>query len=175
VHPESHHVSVAQLRVRRSAQLTRPGLVEPDGRLPPAQLQHEINRFDAMGADLALPENRAYARFSRTLTRGDSGVEQALLALRGVAGIDRGFDRLAFVIAAAPDRRMCGIDPGAAAGPIAEASPRAGPSRMIRRTDMKTLPNQALEPTETSSCRGSISKGASRVPSCLRGSAHRSA
>jgi hypothetical protein len=133
--------------VRRSAQLTRPGLVEPDGRLPPAQLQHEINRFDAMGADLALPENRAYARFSRTLTRGDSGVEQALLALRGVAGIDRGFDRLAFVIAAAPDRRMCGIDPGAPAGGVVVASARARPSRMIRRTDMKTSPNQALEPT----------------------------
>jgi hypothetical protein len=35
--------------------------------------------------------------------------------------------------------------------------------------------NQPHEPTETSSCRGSIIKGASRVPSCLRGSAHRSA
>jgi hypothetical protein len=45
---------------------------------------------------------------------------------------------------------------------------------MIRRTDMKTSPNQALEPTETSSCRGSILKGASRVASCLRGSVQRS-
>jgi hypothetical protein len=35
------------------------------------------------------------------------------IALRG---IDRRSDRLAFVIAAAPDRRMCGVDPGAAAG-----------------------------------------------------------
>jgi hypothetical protein len=43
---------------------------------------HEITRLDALGADLTLPENRAYARFSRTLTRGDSGVEQALRALR---------------------------------------------------------------------------------------------
>jgi hypothetical protein len=41
---------------------------------------HEITRLDARGADLALPENRAYARFSRTHTRGDSGVEQALRA-----------------------------------------------------------------------------------------------
>jgi hypothetical protein len=34
--------------------------------------------------------------------------------------------------------------------------------------------NQPPEPTEPSSCRGSIIKGASRVASCLRGSAHRS-
>jgi hypothetical protein len=62
------------------------------------------------------------------------------------AGIDCGSDRLAFVIAAAPDRRMCGVNPGAAAGGPAVASSRAGPSRMIRRTDMKTSPNQPLEP-----------------------------
>jgi hypothetical protein len=37
------------------------------------------------------------------------------------------------------------------------------------------MANQALEPTETSSCRRRIIKGASRVVSCLRGSAHRSA
>jgi hypothetical protein len=116
--------------------------------LPPAQIQQEINRFGAMGTDLTLPENRAYARFSRTLTRGDSAVEQALLALRGVAGIDRGFDRLAFDIAAAGDWRMSGVDPGATAGDPAVTGPRAGPSRMIRRTDMKTSPNQALEPAD---------------------------
>jgi hypothetical protein len=45
---------------------------------------------------------------------------------------------------------------------------------MTRHTDMKTSPNQALEPTETSSCRGSITQGASRVASCLRGSVQRS-
>jgi uncharacterized protein YceK len=45
---------------------------------------------------------------------------------------------------------------------------------MTRCTDMKTLPNQALEPTETSSCRRSIIEGASRVSPCLRGSVQRS-
>jgi hypothetical protein len=89
--------------------------------------------------------------------------------------LDRRSDRLAFVIAAAADRRMCGVDPGAGAGCVDVARPRAGPSRMMRLTDMKTSPNQPHEPTETSSCRGSIRKGASRVASCLRGSAHRSA
>jgi hypothetical protein len=44
---------------------------------------------------------------------------------------------------------------------------------MIRRTDMKTSPNQALEPTETSSSRGSIKQGVSRVSPCLRGSVQR--
>jgi hypothetical protein len=39
-----------------------------------------------------------------------------------IAGIDGGSDRLAFVIAAAADRRMCGVDPGAAAGGVAVAS-----------------------------------------------------
>jgi hypothetical protein len=38
-----------------------------------------------------------------------------------------------------------------------------------------TRSNQALEPTETSSCRGSAIKGASRVSPCLRGSVQRSA
>jgi ABC-type multidrug transport system fused ATPase/permease subunit len=57
--------------------------------------------------------------------------------------------------------------------PAAVARPHAGPSRIIRRTDMKTSPNQALEPTETGSCRGSITQGASRVASCLRGSVQR--
>jgi hypothetical protein len=52
-----------------------------------------------------------------------------------------GSDRLAFVIAAAADGRMCGVDPGAGAGPRAESS------RMIGRTDMKTSPNQTVEPT----------------------------
>jgi hypothetical protein len=36
-------------------------------------------------------------------------------------------------------------------------------------------PNQTLEPTETSSCRSSIFKCASRVSPCLRGSVQRSA
>jgi hypothetical protein len=80
-----------------------------------------------------------------------------------------------FVIAVAPDQRMCGVDPGVGAGCVAFARPRPGPSRMIRLTDMKTSPNQPLEPTETSTCRGSNMKGAPRVVSCLRGSAHRSA
>jgi hypothetical protein len=90
-------------------------------------------------------------------------------------GVDRRSDRLAFVIAAAADRRMCGVDPGAATGCVAVPRPRAGPSRMTRCADMKTLPNQALEPTETTSCRGSIKQGASRVAPCLRGSVQRSA
>jgi hypothetical protein len=89
--------------------------------------------------------------------------------------LDRRSDRLAFVIAAAPDWPMCGVDPGAAACGPAVTGSRAGPSRMISRIDMKTLPNQALEPTETSSCRRSIMQGASRVASCLRGSVQRSA
>jgi hypothetical protein len=46
------------------------------------------------------------------------------------AGIDDGSDRLAFVIAAAVDWRMCGVDPGAAAGCVDVTGPRAGPSRI---------------------------------------------
>jgi hypothetical protein len=44
-------------------------------------------------------------------------------------------------VARAPDWRRCGDDPGAV------SDPRAGPSRMIGRTDMKTSPNQTVEPT----------------------------
>jgi uncharacterized protein YndB with AHSA1/START domain len=59
-----------------------------------------------------------------------------------VGGIECGPDRLAFVVAAAPDWRMCGVDPGAAAGCVDVARPRARPSRMRRSTDMKTSPSQ---------------------------------
>jgi hypothetical protein len=44
----------------------------------------------------------------------------------------------------------------------------------VIRSQKQSGSNQPLEPTETSSCRGSIFKGASRVSSCLRGSAQRS-
>jgi hypothetical protein len=45
----------------------------------------------------------------------------------------------------------------------------------VIRSQKQSGSNQPLEPTETSSCRGSISKGAFRVASCLRGSVRRSA
>jgi hypothetical protein len=45
----------------------------------------------------------------------------------------------------------------------------------VIRSQKQSGSNQALEPTETSSCRRSIIKGAPRVTSCLRGSVQRSA
>jgi hypothetical protein len=67
------------------------------------------------------------------------------------------------------------IGPGGMGDTLVMASPlcrRFFPRRLRIMSDR--LPNQPPEPTETSTCRGSIIKGASRVPSCLRGSAHRS-
>jgi hypothetical protein len=67
------------------------------------------------------------------------------------------------------------IGPGGMGGTLVVASPlwrRFFPSRLRIMSDR--LPNHPHEPTETSSCRRSIIKGASRISSCLRGSAHRS-
>jgi hypothetical protein len=43
----------------------------------------------------------------------------------------------------------------------------------VIRSHKQSGSNQALEPTETSSCRGSITQDASRVSPCLRGSVQR--
>jgi hypothetical protein len=171
------------------------GYVDADGATGPdafLQLVHLVAQADCVIGSRWLPGSilhQSQPRLRRFASRvfPDARTHMSPAALHRVvrslrveladraAGIDGRSDRLAFVIAAAADRRMCGVDPGAAAGCVAVARPRAGPSRMIRRTDMKTSPNQALEPTETSSCRGSIMQGASRVSSCLRGSVQRSA
>jgi hypothetical protein len=61
----------------------------------------------------------------------------------------------------------------ATAGPY-RRSDLSAPISVIRR-QKESGSNQPLEPTETSSCRGSIFTGAFRVSPCLRGSVHRSA
>jgi hypothetical protein len=68
------------------------------------------------------------------------------------------------------------IGSGGMGGTLVVGSPlcrRIFPRRLRIMSDR--LPNHPHEPTETSSYRGSIVKGASRVSPCLRGSAHRSA
>jgi hypothetical protein len=64
--------------------------------------------------------------------------------------------------------------PGGMGDTLVMASPlcrRFVPHRLRIMSDR--LPNHPHEPTETSTCRGSIIKVASRVSPCLRGSAHR--
>jgi hypothetical protein len=61
----------------------------------------------------------------------------------------------------------------ATAGPY-RRSDLSAPISVIR-SQKRSGSNQPLEPTETSSCHGSIITGAFRVSPCLRGSAQRSA
>jgi ABC-type multidrug transport system fused ATPase/permease subunit len=143
VHPESHHVSVAQFSVRRrdSFVATQP-------------------------SDAAMKVLLLFIAWCVLFVLSWPIALVALIAAPIVWLLSLPLRLIGVCV---------GVDPGAVEGGAFITGPCAGPSGMIRRTDMKTSPNQALEPTETSSFRGSIFKGAFRVASCLRGSVQRSA